>query len=434
MNTPFKRELVNEVLGKLGISDISKATIRQTVAVAEELEKMTGDKFIHFEMGSPGLPASIIGIEAQKKALDSGVPAKYPNVLGIAPLKNSASRFIKAFLDVDVNPEGCMPTVGSMMGTFSSFILCCSLNPAKDTILFINPGFSVQPLQAKILGYKRLDFDIYNNRGVRLKEQIEKILKQGNVAGIIYSNPNNPSWVCLTEEELSYIGDLATKYDTIVLEDLAYLGMDFRKDCSKPFEAPFQSTVARYTDNYMLMLSASKIFSYAGERIAIVAISDKLYHRKYEALQNKYGISELGNVFAYVILYALSSGVAHSVQYALSAMYDAACDGKLDFVHDTSEYARRAKILKDIFLKNGFHIVYDKDLDQNVSDGFFFTIGRKGYTGDELIRELICYGVSAISLSTTGSRQEGIRVCTSVIKDDMFDLLDQRLALFNENN
>lgn len=434
MNTPFKREMVNEVLAKLGISDISKATIRQTVAVAEELEKMTGDKFIHFEMGSPGLSASSIGIEAQKKALDSGVPAKYPNVLGITPLKNSASRFIKAFLDIEVNPEGCMPTVGSMMGTFASFILCCSLNPVKDTILFINPGFSVQPLQAKILGYKRQDFDIYNNRGTRLKEQIENILKQGNVAGIIYSNPNNPSWVCLTEEELSYIGELATKYDTIVLEDLAYLGMDFRKDCSKPFEAPFQSTVARYTDNYMLMLSASKIFSYAGERIAVVAISDKLFHRKYEALQNKYGISELGNVFAYVILYALSSGVAHSVQYALSAMYDAACEGNLDFVHDTSEYARRAKVLKNIFLKNGFHIVYDKDLDQNVSDGFFFTIGRKGYTGDELIRELICYGVSAISLSTTGSRQEGIRVCTSVVKDDMFDLLDQRLALFNENN
>lgn len=434
METPFSKEMVGQVLGKMGISDISKATIRQTVAVAEELEKMSGKKFLHFEMGSPGLPASQVGIEAQKKALDSGVSSKYPNVLGIAPLKNSASRFVKAFLDIDVSPEGCMPTVGSMMGTFASFILCCSLNPAKDTILFVNPGFSVQPLQAKILGYKRRDFDIYDNRGIKLKEQIEDILKEGNIAGIIYSNPNNPSWVCLTEEELSYIGELATKYDTIVIEDLAYLGMDFRKDLSKPFEPPFQATVARYTDNYMLMLSASKIFSYAGERIAIVAISDKIFHRRYEALQNKFGIAELGNVFAYVILYALSSGVAHSVQYALAAMYEAACDGKLDFVHETSEYARRAGKLKEIFVRNGFHIVYDKDLDQDVSDGFFFTIGRNGFSGDELIRELMYYGISAISLSTTGSRQQGIRVCTSVVKDDQFPLLDERLALFNENN
>lgn len=434
METPFSKEVVADVLKKLGIADVSKATIRQTVAVSEELERLTGNKFIHLEMGSPGLRASQIGIDAQKKALDAGVPSKYPNIAGIQPLKENASRFVKAFLNIDVNPEGCVPTVGSMMGTFASFILCCALDKKKDTILFINPGFSVQPLQAKILGYNRRDFDIYDNRGIKLKERIEEILKEGNIAGIIYSNPNNPSWVCLTEEELSYIGQLATKYDTVVIEDLAYLGMDFRKDCSKPFEAPYQATVARYTDNYMLMLSASKIFSYAGERLSIVAISDKLFHRKYEALAEKYGIAELGNVFIYVILYALSSGVAHSAQYALAAMYEAACNGELNFVHDTSEYARRAKILKSIFVKNGFHIVYDKDLDEDVSDGFFFTIGRKGYTGDELIRELLYYGVSAISLSTTGSRQQGIRVCTSVVKDDLFPLLDERLALFNEKN
>ena len=154
----------------------------------------------------------------------------YPNIAGITPLKEQASRFIKAFLNVDVNPEGCVPTVGSMMGTFASFITCTHLSPEKDTILFIDPGFSVQPLQAKVLGYKRESFDVYDCRGTRLRDKLEGILSQGHIAAIIYSNPNNPSWVCLTEEELSYIGALATKYDTIVIEDLAYLGMDFRKD------------------------------------------------------------------------------------------------------------------------------------------------------------------------------------------------------------
>lgn len=115
-------------------------------------------------------------------------------------------------------------------------------------------------------------------------------------------------------------------------------------------------------------------------------------------------------------------------------MYEAACDGKLDFVHDTSEYARRAKILKEIFIRNGFHIVYDKDLEEDVSDGFFFTIGRRGYTGDALVKELLYYGVSSISLATTGSQQQGIRVCTSMVDDKSFGLLDERLALFNQNN
>lgn len=434
MDIPFDKNIVEDVLKRMHISCVGDATIRQTVALSEELEQLTGQKFVHLEMGSPGLPASRLGIEAQKAALDNGVANKYPNIAGIAPLKEQASRFVKAFLDVDVKPEGCIPTVGSMMGTFASFITTTHLNKEKDTILFINPGFSVQPLQAKVLGYKRDTFDVYDFRGEKLREELERHLAKGNIAAMLYSNPNNPSWVCFTDEELGYIGELATKYDTIVIEDLAYLGMDSRKYIGKPFEPPYQSTVAHYTDNYMLMLSASKIFSYAGERVATVAISDKLYNRTYPYLKETLGMDTLGRAFIYTIMYTLSSGVCHSAQCALAAMYKAACDGELDFVTDNREYARRAALLKEVFLRNGFHIVYDKDLDQDVSDGFFFTIGRKGFTGDDLLAELIHYGVAAISLRTTGSEQQGIRVCTSMLKDEHYPMLDERLAIFNRNH
>ncbi len=432
MRVPFDKDMVAEVLHGMRITNVGDATIRQTVAIAEELERRTGEKFIHLEMGSPGLPANRIGIDAQKAALDKGVASAYPNIAGITPLKEQASRFIKAFLNVDVNPEGCVPTVGSMMGTFASFITCTHLSPEKDTILFIDPGFSVQPLQAKVLGYKRESFDVYDCRGTRLRDKLEGILSQGHIAAIIYSNPNNPSWVCLTEEELSYIGALATKYDTIVIEDLAYLGMDFRKDLGHPFQPPYVATVARYTENYILMLSASKIFSYAGERIATVAISNTLYNRVYPALSTEFGIDTLGRFFIFMVVYTMSSGVTHSAQYALAAMYKAACDGDINFVEDTREYARRAARLKEIFLRHGFHIVYDKDLEEPVSDGFFFTIGRKGYTGDELLDRLIHYGVSAISLRTTGSEQQGLRICTSMVKPEHYDLLDERLRIFNQ--
>lgn len=434
MNIPFDKDTVAGVLQSMHISSAGEATIRQTVAIAEELERITGQQFVHLEMGSPGLPASRIGIEAQKEALDEGVASKYPNIAGIQPLKTEASRFIKAFLNIDVRPEGCVPTVGSMMGTFASFIITTHLDKEKDTILFINPGFSVQPLQAKVLGYKRESFDVYDCRGEKLREELEQRLRKGNIAAILYSNPNNPSWVCLTEEELKYIGELATQYDAIVIEDLAYLGMDSRKYIGKPFEKPFQATVARYTGNYMLMLSASKIFSYAGERVATVAISDALYDRTFPYLKESLGMDTVGRAFIYTILYTLSSGVCHSAQRALAAMYKAASDGKLDFVNENREYARRAARLKEVFLKHGFHIVYDKDLDEDVSDGFFFTIGRRGFTGDELLAELIHYGISAISLRSTGSEQQGLRVCTSMLRDEHYPMLDERLAIFDRNN
>ena len=210
--------------------------------------------------------------------------------------------------------------------------------------------------------------------------------------------------------------------------------MDFRKPLGKPFEAPFQATVARYTDNYILQISGSKAFSYAGQRIGVTAISDKLYHRAYPGLTQRYGGGTFGTVYIHRVLYALSSGTSHSAQFALAAMFKAAADGTFDFISEVKEYGRRAEKLKNIFTGYGFQIVYDHDLDEPIADGFYFTIAYPGMTGGELMEELIYYGVSAISLSTTGSNQEGLRACTSFIKPHQYALLEERLKLFKENH
>ena len=247
METPIKKEIVDGLVAELGITDFAKATIREVKQVAAKAEKASGVEFIKMEMGIPGLPAAQVGVDAQVKALQDGVAHSYPDIQGIPVLKEAASQFVKAFIGIDIKPEGCIPVTGSMQGTFASFLTCSQRDKQKDTVLFIDPGFPVEKLGPKLESY----------------------LSQGNICAIVYSNPNNPSWICLREEELQVIGELATKYDTIVMEDLAYFAMDFRKDLSTPFEAPYQATVARYTDNYMLLISGSKAFSYAGERIGV---------------------------------------------------------------------------------------------------------------------------------------------------------------------
>ena len=114
-------------------------------------------------------------------------------------------------------------------------------------------------------------------------------------------------------------------------------------------------------------------------------------------------------------------------------MFKAACQGKLRFVENTREYARRARRIKEIMEKNGFRIVYDKDADgQPVGDGFFFTFGYRDWTGEQLLNKLIYYGVSAITLSNTGAQREGMRGCASAIREDQYEELDRRLALFNK--
>ncbi len=429
-NTPIPENAVNTAIEQMNIRNFEKATIREVVAIASKLEKDTGTEFIHMEMGVPGLPPSAVGVKAEIAALERGVASIYPVIDGLPELKNEASRFIKAFIDIDVAPQGCVPVVGSMQGSFTSFLVCGQCDKKKDTILFIDPGFPVQKQQITVMGYKYESFDVYDFRGEKLHDKLESYLSKGNIAAIIYSNPNNPSWICLKEKELAVIGQLATQYDTIVLEDLAYFAMDFRKDLSCPFQAPFQPSVARYTDNYILLISGSKAFSYAGQRIGVVAISDKLYQRTFDGLTQRYGGGSFGSVFIHRALYAISSGVSHSAQYAMAAMLKAASDGAYNFLAEVKEYGRRAQKLKEIFCKHGFHLVYDSDLGDPVANGFYFTIGYPGLTGGELMKELIYYGISSISLVTTGSQQEGIRACTSFIKDHQYDLLDERLALF----
>ena len=432
-NTPVDYKTAQEVIESYHLPDFGKATIREVVAIATELEQRTGTEFIHMEMGVPGLKPAEVGVKAEIAALEQGVASIYPNINGLPELKKQASRFVKAFIDVDVSPEGCVPVTGSMQGTFASFMVSCQCTEGKDTILFIDPGFPVQKQQITVMGYRYASFDVYEYRGEKLRGILEEFLSKGNIAALIYSNPNNPTWFCLSEEELQIVAEVTNKYDVIVIEDLAYFAMDFRKDLSKPFEPPFQPTIARYTDNYIMQISGSKAFSYAGQRIGVTVISDKLYHRAYPGLTKRYGGGTFGTVYVHRVLYALSSGTSHSAQYALAAMFKAAADGTFDFVSEIREYGRRAEKLKKIFTNHGFRIVYDHDLDKPIADGFYFTITYPGMTGGELMKELMYYGVSAISLSTTGSKQEGLRACTSFIKDNQYTLLDERLKLFEEN-
>ena len=268
-----------------------------------------------------------------------------------------------------------------------------------------------------------------------MKAKLEDELKDGDVAAIVYSNPNNPAWICLEEPELQVIGELATRYDAVVLEDLAYFCMDYRRDLGHPYRPPYVPTVARYTENYVLMLSSSKIFSYAGQRMAQVCISDALFDKHYPALQQRYhDAGVFGSTFIAEILYMMTSGCTASTQYGYAEMLRLSCEGKINFVEDTREYERRANKMKEIFCRHGFRVVYDRDVTREVGDGFFFTLGYPRLTGGQLAKELMYYGVSSISLDTTGSRQEGVRACTSRMRDELYTVLDDRMRQFHDDH
>lgn len=432
---PINAKVIQKHREELGITTLAHATIRQIVQLANLLQEDFGINFIRTEMGVPGLPASSIGVEAEIEALEHGVASVYPPIEGIHLLKEELSRFARLFLDVSISPKGCIPTVGSMQSSMLMFLVGNRREAQKDTTLFIDPGFPVQKRQVAVLGMNHESFDIYDFRGKKLKDKIRLYLDKGNISTFLYSNPNNPAWICFTDEELKIIGELANEYGIIVMEDLAYFGMDFRKDFGKPGEPPYQATVAHYTDNYAFLFSSSKVFSYAGQRIGALMLSNKLYNAEFPDLLRIFNTPRFGQAILQEAIYTATAGTAHSAQAGLAAILKAVNDGEFDFLRVVREYGERASVMKRLFLDNGFKLVYDRDDDQDLADGFYFTISYPGMSGEVLLGELLRYGISAITLDTTGStRTEGLRICVSQTSKERYADLEERLQLFKAHH
>ena len=194
---PISSETINKLSEKVGIQSIGKASIREIVCLVNLIENQTGIRFIRMEMGVPGLHPPEIGVKAELNALKQGIAASYPPIEGVDELKTEASRFIKNFLNVAVNPEGCIPTCGSMQGTMISLLTVNKTDQKRDRTLFIDPGFPVNKQQCQVIGQEFESFDIYEYRGKKLEAKLRSFLETGKIASILYSNPNNPSWICL---------------------------------------------------------------------------------------------------------------------------------------------------------------------------------------------------------------------------------------------
>ena len=432
----FTEATIADACRQLNISRPGEALIMDNARLSAYLERQTGIPVIHMELGSPGLAPNRIGIEAEKAALDAGVGASYPPTDGLPVLKEASSRFVKAFLGIDLPPLYHIPTTGSMLGAFGAFAGVSQCFGDRSKILVLEPSFSANKQQMAILGVPWKGVEITDLRSAGMEQALRKELAAGDIAGIVYSNPNNPSWMCITEEELAVIARVAGEAGAVVIEDMAYFCMDFRGlGYGRPYREPYPPTVARYTDNYILLLSGSKIFSYAGQRIGVMCIGPGLYHRQFPAFTARYGGSGIfGLTITGNILDQMTSGCTTSTQYGLAAMMNSSCDGSLDFIADVSEYGTRAARMKEIFHRHGFTLSYESDARGPVGDGFFFTLSYPGLDSGSLVDELLAYGVSTVSLDKMGSCRQGVRVCSSRIKGDQFDLLEQRMAAFEADH
>jgi len=433
---PLDAEAIRSVVTSQNFN-VRAASIREMNKLVNAIEQKLGVEFIRMEFGIPGLPVHPLALEAETRALrERNVGHVYAPFEGVPALKEEAAKFVKLYMDLDVPPTCCIPTVGAMEGCFASLALASRLRKGARTVLCLEPGFPVNKLQIRFLGLQRESIDFYDHRGDKLVRAVEQLARRGDLCAILWSSPNNPSWIVLKESELQGLGRVCDEYGIIAIEDLAYFGMDVRQDYTQPGRPPYQPTVLRYTKHGICIISSSKMFSYAGQRIAITVLHPELMSMQAPDLVENFGTPNIGHAFVHGVLYPIAACVAESPQYGLLALLQAANAGASDLFEPAREYARRAGTMKRIFLENGFRLVYDNDLGEPLADGFYFTVAYPGFDhGADLLLELLHYGVSAITLETTGScRKEGVRACVSMIREDQFPVLERRLRKFHERH
>ena len=433
-NIPLEKQQLDVIFNETGFNS-KNLSIRETNRLSTIINQKHNIKFVRMEMGIPNIPTSDIAKTAEKEAIDKGLQGFYPPFDGIPELKEAGREFVKAFLDLDVENKHIIPTCGSLQGGYISQALAGNMIKGKRTILYLDPTFPVTRYQAKFLGLEAVGIDLYNYRGNQLIDEIKKHVKGGEIGGILWSSPNNPSWSCLNDFELKEIAKICDSNEILAIEDLAYIGMDFREDYSVPYSKPFIPTVGKYGKYWITLISASKAFSFPGPRCAIAIISPKINEKKFSNLKEFCDREQFGHAFSLGGLYVTTSGTSHTAQYGLAKMLDAATNGDFNFIEVTSEYGKRAEKVKEIFLRYGFEQVYKKDVDEPVGNGFYLTMSYPGYDGNDLMLELLRYGISTITLKSTGSvRHEGLRVCISFIGQEEMPLLEKKLLKFMEDH
>lgn len=205
---------------------------------------------------------------------------------------------------------------------------------------------------------------------------LETHLPKAILAAMIYSNPNNP-FICLTDEELKIIGEMATVNTTWSVRGPRLFCHGFRKDLGCPFEPPYQASVSvipiiiscRYpVPKRSAMPDSVSAWQRSPVKLYLSLLSgiDSALWRRYV----RYGIIS-------TVSYIAQPSEPATGPIRLSRPWNkAAADGTFDFVSQVKGIRTSSGETLKIFYGSVFPHRFMITIWTNpIADGFYFTIG-----------------------------------------------------------
>ncbi len=263
----FKKLGVDNAPGQEKTENIDNLILKGEKLEGEKVDFSHGDIDAHLP-----LPRAL---ETFIQGFNEGGSQAYTEYKGKKEIREYLSQKLSSYIQKKVDDNDIIITPGTQGALF---LALGSLITRDTKVAIIEPDYFanrklVEFFEGELHTVKLNYLSVNNLRaGIDLVE-LEKCFKNG-IEVFLFSNPNNPTGVIYSEEEIKEIAILAKKYNVILVVDELYSRQIF--DGRKYFHIINQNID---TDNLITIIGPSKTESLSGFRLGVAFGSKKIIQR-----------------------------------------------------------------------------------------------------------------------------------------------------------
>jgi aspartate aminotransferase len=210
---------------------------------------------------------------------------------GLPALTEAIARYYEK-LGIHYEPSDILITSG---GSEALHIVLSAILDEGDELLVPEPYYSNYKTFARMAGAEPVPIPTLPENGYRItsREEVESRITP-NTRAMLFTNPNNPTGVVLSTEELRMLADIAKEHDLFLVADEVY--REF------VYEGEMPTSVGSFDDlseNAIIIDSVSKRFSACGARVGcIITRNKKLQEQLAKLSQARLSVATIDQVGA----------------------------------------------------------------------------------------------------------------------------------------
>ncbi len=273
---------------------ISKRYWKDSKTPMGKVDELAGkfDNVINLSLGDPDLITDDIIIDNAFKDAKKG-HTKYTAFRGDPELRKEIIKYYKEDYKIEVNDQELIVVAS---GCLAMYLSLEAIIDDGDEVIIHAPYFTPYPQQIELARGIPVVLNTYEEEDWKINiEKLEDLISEKTKA-IIINTPNNPTGSCLNMKNLKKVGEIAEKYDLIIISDEIYGSYSYEESFH-----PFIS-IDNMKKRTITINSFSKDFTMTGWRLGNIIAPDFIIKTIQQINENVVftapSISQRGGIYA----------------------------------------------------------------------------------------------------------------------------------------